>query len=111
VTAEGIGINVSGLFAAAFGLGAAFAGLGGALAVGFLGLDPSFPLKYLVLVLMVVAIGGPGSVGGSFIAAIFLGLADSLFKYLLPEVGGFVIYTILVLAMVFMPYGLARRGA
>lgn len=109
VTAEGIGIHVGRLFALAFTLGAGFAGLGGALAVGFLGLDPSFPLKYLVIVLMVVAIGGPGSIGGSFGAALFLGVADALFKYWLPEIGGFVIYAILVAVMIAMPQGLAGR--
>ncbi len=109
--AEGIGIDVGRLFAVAFGLGAGFAGFGGALAVNVLGLDPSFPFKYLVLVLMVVAIGGPGSVGGSFVAALFLGVVDSLFKYLLPEVGGFVVYVVLVLVMIVMPRGFARRAA
>lgn len=108
-TAESIGINVSRLFALTFGLGAACAGLGGALAVGFLGLDPSFPLKYLVIVLMVVAIGGPGSIVGSFVAALFLGTADALFKYYVPAVGSFVIYGLLVLGMVFLPHGLTRR--
>lgn len=111
VTAEGIGINVSRLFAVAFSLGAAFAGLGGALAVGFLGLDPSFPLKYLVIVLMVVAIGGPGSIAGSFAAALFLGVADALSKYWLPEIGGFVIYAILVMVMITMPKGIAGKTA
>lgn len=110
-TAESIGINVARLFARTFGLGAACAGLGGALAVGFLGLDPSFALKYLVIVLMVVAIGGPGSILGSFIAAIFLGLADALFKYYLPATGSFVIYALLVLSMVFSPQRLFRRRA
>lgn len=110
-TAESIGINVSRLFALTFGLGAACAGLGGALAVGFLGLDPSFPLKYLVLVLMVVAIGGPGSIGGSFVAALFLGTMDALFKYYWPASGSFVIYALLVLTMVFLPQGLTRRAA
>ncbi|EHL96425.1 branched-chain amino acid ABC transporter, permease protein [Acetobacteraceae bacterium AT-5844] len=109
--AEGIGINVGRLFAITFALGAGFAGLGGALAVGFLGLDPTFPLKYLVLVLMVVAIGGPGSIGGSFAAAIALGAIDAVFKYFVPQVGGFVIYGLLVLMMLFFPRGLAGRTA
>jgi len=110
-TAEGMGIDVNRLFSLTFALGAACAGFGGALAVGFLGLDPTFPLKYLVLVLMVVAIGGPGSIGGSFIAAIFLGVVDALFKYFVPEVGGFVIYALLVVMMIFFPKGIARRTA
>ncbi|MBO9512548.1 MAG: branched-chain amino acid ABC transporter permease [Variovorax sp.] len=108
-TAESIGINVKRLFAMTFALGAACAGLGGALAVGFLGLDPSFPLKYLVIVLMVVAIGGPGSILGLFAAALFLGAVDALFKYYVPATGSFVIYALLVLSMIFMPRGLKRR--
>jgi len=110
-TSEGMGINVERLFSITFGLGAALAGLGGALAVGFLGLDPTFPFKYLVIVLMVVAIGGPGSIAGSFGAAIFLGVADALFKYLVPEIGSFVIYGLLVLMMIFFPRGFAGRTA
>lgn len=110
-TSEGMGINVERLFSITFGLGAALAGLGGAMSVGFLGLDPTFPLKYLVIVLMVVAIGGPGSIAGSFGAAIFLGVADALFKYLVPEIGSFVIYGLLVLMMIFFPKGLAGRTA
>ena len=109
--AEGIGINVDRLFAVAFALGAGLAGLGGALSVGFLGLDPTFPFKYLTIVLMVVAIGGPGSVLGSFAAALVLGVTDAVFKYVWPEVGGFVIYGLLVVVMIAFPTGLARRAA
>lgn len=109
--AEGIGINVDRLFALAFGLGAGLAGFGGALSIGFLGLDPTFPFKYLTIVLMVVAIGGPGSIGGSFAAALFLGVVDALFKYYLPAVGSFVIYGLLVATMIIWPKGLAGRTA
>jgi branched-chain amino acid transport system permease protein len=109
--AEGVGIKVDRLFAATFSLGAAMAGLGGALAVDFLGLDPTFPFKYLVIVLMIVAIGGPGSIGGSLIAAVALGVIDALFKYLVPEVGPFVIYLFLVAILTLYPKGLARRTA
>ncbi|CAM5219534.1 Branched-chain amino acid transport system permease protein OS=Castellaniella defragrans OX=75697 GN=HNR28_001881 PE=3 SV=1 [Castellaniella defragrans] len=108
-TARSIGIPVSRLFALTFGLGAAFAGLGGALAISLLGLDPSFPLKYLVIVLMVVAMGGPASILGAFVAALFLGTADALFKYYIPETGSFVIYALLVLTLIFLPQGLAGR--
>ncbi len=79
--AEGIGIRVEQLFAMTFALGAAMAGLGGALAVDALGLDPSFPFKFLVIVLMIVAIGGPGSIAGSLVAALVLGVVDAVFKY------------------------------
>jgi branched-chain amino acid transport system permease protein len=109
--AEGIGIRVDRLFAVTFALGAAMAGLGGALAVDFLGLDPTFPFRYLVIVLMIVAIGGPGSIGGSLVAAVTLGIIDALFKYLVPEVGPFVIYAFLVGILTVYPKGLARRTA
>jgi branched-chain amino acid transport system permease protein len=109
--AEGVGIKVDRLFMATFALGAAMAGLGGALAVDFLGLDPTFPFKYLVIVLMIVAIGGPGSIGGSLVAAVTLGLLDALFKYFVPDVGPFVIYLFLVGILTIYPKGLARRAA
>lgn len=109
--AEGIGIHVDRLFAITFSLGSALAGLGGALSVDFLGLDPTFPFKYLTIVLMVVAIGGPGSIAGSFAAALFLGVTDTLFKYFVPEVGPFVIYGLLVATLVIAPKGLAGRTA
>ena len=109
--AEGIGIRVDRVFAATFALGAAMAGLGGALAIDALGLDPSFPFKYLVPLLMIVAIGGPGSIGGSLAAALLLGVADAVFKYWAPEVGSFVIYALLVASLLLFPHGLAARRA
>ena len=109
--AEGIGIRVERLFAATFALGAAMAGLGGALAVDTLGLDPSFPFKYLVIVLMIVAIGGPGSIGGSLGAALVLGVVDAVFKYAVPSVGPFVIYVLLVALLLLFPRGLAAQRA
>jgi len=110
-TAAGIGIRVERLFAVTFALGAAMAGLGGALAIDVLGLDPTFPFKYLVIVLVVVTVGGPGSIGGSIVAAMALGVIDALFKYLVPEFGPFVIYALLVVILLVFPKGLARRAA
>jgi branched-chain amino acid transport system permease protein len=109
--AEGVGIGVERLFAATFALGAATAGLGGALAVDSLGLDPTFPFKFLAIVLMVVTIGGPGSIGGSLAAAVALGIIDAVFKYALPAVGPFVMYAVLVGALLVLPRGLAGRRA
>jgi len=109
--AAGIGIKVERLFAVTFALGAAMAGLGGALAIDVLGLDPTFPFKYLVVVLVVVTVGGPGSIGGSIVAAMALGVIDALFKYLVPESGPFVMYALLVVILLVYPKGLARRLA
>jgi len=108
--AEGVGIKVDRVFAMTFALGAAMAGLGGALAIEVLGLDPAFPFKYLVIVLVVITVGGPGSIGGSVVAALALGVIDATFKYLVPESGPFVIYALLVIILIAYPKGLARRS-
>jgi branched-chain amino acid transport system permease protein len=110
-TAEGVGIRVERLFALAFGLGSALAGLGGALSIELLGLDPTFPFKYLTLSLMVVAMGGAGSIIGSLFAALGLGIIDALFKYFMPEAGAFVIFGLLVAVLVVFPAGLKGRTA
>src|SRR5262249_28785545 len=73
--ARGLGINVDGSFALAFALGSGLAGLGGALATEIVGLDPYFALVYLVYVLIVVSVGGLGSIWGSFVAAILIGIS------------------------------------
>lgn len=109
--AEGIGIKVDRLFAITFTLGAAMAGLGGALAVDFLGLDPTFAFKYLTLVLMIVVLGGAGSIIGTLAASVFIGVVDALFKYFTPELGPFVIYGLLVIVLVLMPQGFVGRRA
>ncbi len=109
--AEGVGIEVDRLFALTFGLGAALAGIGGALSIEMLGLDPAFALKYLTMLLMVVAIGGAGSIEGSLLAALALGTVDALFKYFLPEAGGFVVFGLLVAVLMVKPAGLKGRAA
>ena len=91
--ARGLGINVDRVFAITFALGSGLAGLGGALAIDMVGLDPTFALKYLVYVLIVVAVGGLGSIGGSFVAAMVLGVSDIAGKYYVPQIGAFIIYS------------------
>lgn len=105
-TAQGLGINVDAVFAVTFALGCGLAGLGGALATGIVGLDPSFGFHYLVYVLIVVSVGGLGSIGGSFAAAALLGIADVAGKYLVPELGSFLIYLLLVAILLVRPNGL-----
>lgn len=109
--AEGMGISVALLFSVVFALGSGLAGLGGALAVAVIGLDPSFPLKYVTYFLMVVAIGGAGSIGGSLAASVLLGVADVVLKYYIPESSPFVIYLILVGTLLAFPAGLRGRTA
>lgn len=109
--ARGLGINVDRVFSIAFALGSALAGLGGALGVEMLGLDPGFAVKYLVYFLIVVAAGGSGSIVGSLIAAIVLGVCDVVGKYYVPQVGAFVIYAVMVAMLIFRPQGLFGRKA
>lgn len=104
--ARGLGLNVNRIFALTFALGSGLAGLGGALAIEVLGLDPSFGFHILVLVLIVVALGGLGSVWGSFVAALCLGVFDVGGKYFIPELGSFLIYLFMVALLFFKPQGL-----
>jgi branched-chain amino acid transport system permease protein len=109
--AEGLGINVSRVFSLTFALGSGLAGLGGGLGIDVLGLDPSFPIKYMVYFLLVVAVGGAGSIKGPLVAALVLGVFDVAGKYYVPEVGAFVIYTLMVVLLILFPAGLVRRKA
>ena len=110
-TARGLGINVDRVFSLAFALGSALAGLGGALGVEALGMDPEFPVKYIVYFLIVVAVGGSGNIKGSLYAALLIGVADVAGKYYFPQIGAFVIYAVMVVTLIFRPQGLFGRTA
>jgi len=107
----GLGINVSRVFSLTFALGSGLAGLGGALGVDVLGLDPVFPLKYLVYFLLVVAVGGAGTIKGPLLAALILGVFDVAGKYYVPDIGAFVIYGLMVVLLLLFPTGLIGRRA
>jgi branched-chain amino acid transport system permease protein len=107
--ARGLGINVDGAFAITFALGSGLAGLGGSLAIDIVGLDPSFALAYLVYVLIVVSVGGLGSIGGSFAAAVVLGISDMAGKYYFPEIGSFMIYLVMISLLIWRPAGIFGR--
>ena len=109
--ARGVGIDVDRVFVLTFALGCGLAGLGGALGVEMLGLDPGFPLKYIVYFLIVVAVGGSGNIKGSLIASLILGISDVAGKYYVPQVGAFVIYAVMMTVLVFRPQGLFGRTA
>jgi branched-chain amino acid transport system permease protein len=107
--ARGLGIDVDGLFAITFALGSGLAGLGGALAIAMLGLDPSFALTYLIYVLIVVSVGGLGSIAGSFVAAMLLGVSDMAGKYYIPALGSVLIYLVMMMMIMWRPNGLFGR--
>jgi branched-chain amino acid transport system permease protein len=110
--ARGLGINVGVVFGLTFAVGSGLAGLGGALGAEILGLDPVFPLKYMIYFLIVVTVGGTSSITGPFLASILLGIGDVAGKYYVPQVGAFVIYTIMIVVLIWRPQGLfARQSA
>jgi branched-chain amino acid transport system permease protein len=108
--ARGLGIPVNAIFAFTFALGSGLAGLGGALGVELMGLDPTFPLKFMIYFLIVVTVGGTSTLTGPFLAAIMLGIADVAGKYFIPEVGAFIIYALMVAVLLLKPEGLFARS-
>ena len=111
VASAGLGINVNRVFGVTFALGSGLAGLGGGLGIDVLGLDPTFPFKYMVYFLLVVAIGGAGTIKGGLVAAMILGICDVAGKYYVPQVGSFIIYFLMVVLMILFPVGLYGRRA
>lgn len=107
--ANGLGINVERTFAITFALGSGLAGLGGSLAIEIVGLDPNFAFTYLVYVLIIVSVGGLGSIAGSFAAACLIGISDIAGKYYVPELGAFLIYLVMVVVLMWRPAGLFGR--
>jgi len=108
--ARGLGINVDRVFALTFACGSGLAGLGGALGSEILGLDPYFPLRFMIYFLIVVTVGGTSSITGPFLASLLLGIGDVAGKYYLPSLGAFAIYTIVIAVLLWRPQGLFTRG-
>jgi branched-chain amino acid transport system permease protein len=111
------------VFGITFAVGSGLAGLGGALGAEILGLDPIFPLKYMIYFLIVVTVGGTTSITGPFLASLLLGIGDVAGKYYggrdmhigdivitIPDVSAFVIYTIMIVVLIWRPQGLFSRG-
>ena len=109
--AAGLGINVNIVFLTTFAVGSGLAGLGGALGAEVLGLDPSFPLKFMIYFLIVVAVGGTSSITGPLLAALMLGVADVAGKYYIPKLGAFIVYSLMIVILIWRPQGLfVRQG-
>ena len=108
--AQSVGINTSRLFMLTFALGSGLAGLGGGLGADLLAISPAYALQYLVYFIIVVAVGGLGSIRGPFVAALLIGIADTAFKYLLPGLGAFFIYALTMALLLWRPQGLFGRA-
>jgi len=109
--AESLGIDVGRLFTITFALGSALAALGGALGAEILAINPHYAIEHLIYFLIVVAVGGLGSLRGSFFAALLLGIGDTACKYLVPELGAFFVYAAVMATLLWRPAGLFGRAA
>jgi branched-chain amino acid transport system permease protein len=110
--ASALGIPVNRIFTLTFAVGSGLAGLGGALGAEVLGLDPTFPLKFMVYFLIVVAVGGTSSITGPLAASLLLGIADVAGKYYVPKLGAFIVYALMIALLLWRPQGLfVRSGA
>jgi branched-chain amino acid transport system permease protein len=108
--AQSVGINTGRLFTCAFALGSGLAALGGGLGADMLAIEPGYALEHLVYFLIVVSVGGLGSIRGPFFAAVLIGVADATFKYLLPQFGAFFIYAMTLALLLWRPQGLFGRA-
>jgi branched-chain amino acid transport system permease protein len=109
--ARGLGIPVNTVFALTFAFGSGLAGLGGALGTEVLGMDPTFPVKYMIYFLIVVSVGGTTTITGAFWASLLLGIADVAGKYYVPDIGAFIIYALMVAVLIVRPQGLFARAS
>jgi branched-chain amino acid transport system permease protein len=108
-TASALGIPIRLVQCASFAAGAALAGLGGILGAELMPLEPYYALKYLLLVLVVVAVGGMGRIGGSLAAAVLLGLIETASKYLASEWGSLFFFIAMAGLLAWRPRGLLAR--
>jgi branched-chain amino acid transport system permease protein len=107
--AQSIGINTRLLFTLTFSLGSGLAGVGGALGAEIIAIEPTYPFAHLAYFLIVVAVGGLGSLRGPFAAALLIGVSDTACKYWLPRFGAFFIYVATIILLLWRPAGLFGR--
>ena len=108
--AGGLGLNVNRIFLLTFAVGSGLAGLGGALSAEVLGLDPTFPLKFMIYFLIVCSVGGTTTITGPLLAALLLGIADVAGKYYAPKLGAFIVYALMIVILMLRPQGLFARA-
>jgi branched-chain amino acid transport system permease protein len=108
-TAATLGINTNRIFALTFMLGAGLAAMGGILGAELLPIDAYYPLRYMVLFLIVVAVGGMGSIIGSFIAALSLGGGGPAARCLVPDFGTIAFFLVMMVVLLARPNGLMGR--
>lgn len=104
--AQAVGVNVPLLFTAVFALGTFLAALAGVLGGPFVGVYPGADMDILLLALVVIIIGGEGSLLGAFVGSLLVGMLDSFGKSLFPEVSLFIIFAPMAIILAVRPQGL-----
>jgi branched-chain amino acid transport system permease protein len=110
-TAETLGIDIGKVFALVFGIGTYLAGVAGVVAAPVFSVYPGMDVSIIILVLIVVVVGGLGSLRGVIVGSLLIGFADTFGKILLPQFAMMMIYLVMALVLIFRPSGLlpARR--
>jgi branched-subunit amino acid ABC-type transport system permease component len=111
---SGLGINIQLVFAGVFAVGTALAALSGVAAAPILNLYPGLDFEILILAMVVVVVGGLGTLKGAFWGSLLVGTADTFGKSLLPQFSSFAIFVIMAVVLLVKPSGLfgrARVGA
>ncbi len=103
---RGSGINIQMVFVGVFGLGALLAGIGGMMGGPFVGVFPGADMSILLLALVVVIIGGVGSLRGAFVGSLFVGLVDNFGKALFPELSLFTLFAPMAIILAIRPTGI-----
>jgi branched-chain amino acid transport system permease protein len=104
--AEVVGIRSDRLMVLTFALGTGLAAFGGAIGADIMPIRPNYAFDQLNFVLIVVTVGGMGTIAGPFVAALLLGIVDAACKYFLPEIGAFFIFAAMVAILLWRPHGL-----
>ncbi|WP_107341291.1 branched-chain amino acid ABC transporter permease [Agrobacterium pusense] len=107
--AAALGVRTQVIYAVSFALAVGLAALGGVLGAELLPVEPYYALRYMVTFLVVVSVGGAGSISGALLACLLLGAIDTTGRYLAPEYGEFFFYLAVIIIVTLFPRGLAGR--
>jgi branched-chain amino acid transport system permease protein len=106
----GLGVNYGLTCSAVFALGAFVGGFAGSLATPIIGVVQSIALDILLYALIVVVVGGPGSVLGTLIGALIIGIVDAFGKAFFPDLAMFTMYLVLIIMLLVKPTGILGRS-
>jgi branched-chain amino acid transport system permease protein len=104
-----LGINIDGVFTVVFLAGGFLAGISGVMGGSYLAFTSGTDMTILTYSLVVVIVGGMGSLGGAALGALLVGMTDSITKSLVPNLSMVIIFGILMMILAFRPNGIFGR--